>query len=272
MTSRSKHEPPQREVGNILESYPLVGTEITATTFEGALDTFEAIMETDSRTYACFCTVNMLLQARQDQGLRQAVDEAGIVVPDGMPLVRMGKKRASEPVGRVRAGDFVDALAERSQETGHRHYFYGGAEGVPEAMAKNLKERYPDLNVAGTYSPPFRPLTEEEDEKVVRRINESQASIVWVGLGCPKQEKWMHDHLGRIEAPIMAGVGAAFDFISGNKPEVPAPFKKNFEWLWRFITEPRRLWPRVIKEGPQFLTLLAKEELTEPLPTNNGER
>ncbi len=254
------------------QTYPLVGTEVSATTFGGALDAFEATIEAEERTYACFCTVNMLMQARQDKGLRTAVDEAGLVVPDGMPLVRMGKKRAQEPVGRVRAADFVDALAKRSQHTGHRHYFYGGAEGVPDAMAEKLQQRYSDLQVAGTYSPPFRPLTKKEDEEVVQRINKTNPDVVWVGLGCPKQEKWMNDHLGRIEAPIMAGVGAAFDFISGNKPDVPAPFKENFEWLWRFMTEPRRLWPRVIKEGPQFLTLLAKEELTEPLPTNNGDR
>lgn len=123
--------------------------------------------------------------------------------------------------GRVYSPDLMLALCERSEAKGHRHFFYGGAEGVPEQLAANLRRRFPELQVAGIHSPPFRPLTPEEDEQVVQMINQAAPDIVWVGLSSPKQERWMAAHIGRVKAPVLIGVGAAFDFLAGRKKQAP---------------------------------------------------
>jgi N-acetylglucosaminyldiphosphoundecaprenol N-acetyl-beta-D-mannosaminyltransferase len=138
---------------------------------------------------------------------------------------------------------------------GWRHFFYGGEAGVAAALAAKLAGQYPGLRIAGIYSPPFRPLTEVEDQEVLRLINDSGADIVWVGLGSPKQEYWMAEHLGKLHAPVMIGVGAAFDFLSGQKPQAPRWIQRSgLEWLFRLATEPRRLWPRY-RQYPKFVLL-----------------
>jgi N-acetylglucosaminyldiphosphoundecaprenol N-acetyl-beta-D-mannosaminyltransferase len=149
------------------------------------------------------------------------------------------------------------AVAERSLETGWRHFFYGGAEGVPELLRDRLVERFPGLDVVDVYSPPFRPLTEEEDAEIIARIDASGADIVWVGLSTPKQERWMAVHAGRLRAPVMLGVGAAFDFHAGLKAQAPRWMQRSgLEWLFRLLTEPRRLGRRYLVNNPLFLWLI----------------
>lgn len=251
------------------DSFPLVGTEVSAVDIDAAVAFVAERIATREKTHICVASVNMLLQAREDPKLRQALATAGLVVPDGYPLTRVGQMRAEANVGRVRGTDFTRALCAQASDAGHEVFFYGGAPGVPEAMADQLQARYPDLEVAGTHSPPFRPLTDEEDEEEVAMINAAEPDIVFVGIGCPKQERWMVDHRDRLEAPVLLGVGAAFDFIAGNKREAPRPIQRvGLEWLWRFGSEPRRLWPRVLVEGPKFLGLLTLEMLRGPEPTS----
>jgi N-acetylglucosaminyldiphosphoundecaprenol N-acetyl-beta-D-mannosaminyltransferase len=150
------------------------------------------------------------------------------------------------------------AACRRSLETGWRHYLYGGAEGVPELLAARLAERFPGLGIAGAFSPPFRPLTDAEDDEIVRRINATRPDIVWVGLSTPKQERWMASHLRRIEAPVMVGVGAAFDFHAGLKRQAPKWIQgSGLEWLFRLATEPRRLWRRYLRNNPVFVASFA---------------
>ncbi len=185
-----------------------------------------------------------------------------MTTPDGMPLVWLSRLHGRRHVSRVYGPDLLIAVCQESIRAGYRHFFYGGAEGVPEALAAALLRRFPGLVVAGTYSPPFRPLTPEEDEQIVAMIDRARPDIVWVGLGAPKQEYWMAEHVGRLEAPVMVGVGAAFDFHSGRKKQAPRWMQRSgLEWLFRLLTEPRRLWRRYLINNPLFLWLVALQLL-----------
>jgi N-acetylglucosaminyldiphosphoundecaprenol N-acetyl-beta-D-mannosaminyltransferase len=165
-------------------------------------------------------------------------------------------------VERVYGPDLLLALCRHSIRTGYRHFFYGGRPGVPERLVANLRRRFPGLRVAGTYAPPFRPLTPEEDERVVQIVNDANPDIVWVGLSTPKQERWMAAHVGRARAPVLIGVGAAFDFHAGVKKQAPPWMRRSgLEWSFRLLMEPRRLWSRYLVNGPLFLSLLFLQAL-----------
>jgi N-acetylglucosaminyldiphosphoundecaprenol N-acetyl-beta-D-mannosaminyltransferase len=146
------------------------------------------------------------------------------------------------------------ACCKTSVVSSHRHFFYGGGAGVPERLAERLRTRYPALRVVGTYSPPFRPLSEHEASEVIRLINQAEPDIVWVGLSTPKQERWMSTHRPELRAPVLIGVGAAFDFHAGLKPQAPRWMQRcGLEWLFRLLTEPRRLWRRYLFNNPVFV-------------------
>jgi N-acetylglucosaminyldiphosphoundecaprenol N-acetyl-beta-D-mannosaminyltransferase len=170
-----------------------------------------------------------------------------------MPLVWLGRAAVGPHVDRVYGPDLMLACCERSRALGYRHYFYGGAPGVADKLAARLSARFPGLVVCGTFSPPFGKLSPEEDEAIVRRINEAHADIVWVGLSTPKQERWMDQHRDRLDAPVLIGVGAAFDFHAGLKRQAPRWIQRSgLEWLFRLLTEPRRLWRRYLRNNPEF--------------------
>jgi N-acetylglucosaminyldiphosphoundecaprenol N-acetyl-beta-D-mannosaminyltransferase len=174
------------------------------------------------------------------------------------------------------------ALCARSEQLGYRNYFYGGAAGVAEKLAARLHSRFPGLNVAGMYAPPFRMLTPAEDMAIVNTINSAEPDIVWVGMSTPKQERWMAEHVGRLCAPALIGVGAAFDFLAGLKKQAPAWMQKSgLEWSFRLMSEPGRLWRRYLINNPLFLWLLALQALQDrrntaaadyPAATNGGVR
>jgi N-acetylglucosaminyldiphosphoundecaprenol N-acetyl-beta-D-mannosaminyltransferase len=148
-------------------------------------------------------------------------------------------------------------------EKGWKHFFYGGAPGVVEDLVKELSLRFPGLIVSGMITPPFRPLTVEEDKEISKQINQSDADIVWVGISTPKQEMWMNAHVGKISPPVLIGIGAAFDFVAGRKQQAPRWIQHSgFEWLYRLTTEPKRLWPRYSKY-PKFVTLVIRELLSK---------
>jgi len=235
----------------------VLGVGVSAITMAVALDVIETWISRCEPHYVCVTGVHGVMESQRDEVLRRIHDEAGLVTPDGMPLVWLSRIRGFRQVDRVYGPDLMLALCERSVVRGYRQFFYGGAEGVPEQLADSLRRRFPGLQVAGAYSPPFRPLTPEEDAEIVQMINEADADIVWVGLSTPKQELWMADHLGRVKAPVMIGVGAAFDFHTGRKPQAPRWMQRaGLEWLFRLLTEPRRLWKRYLINNPVFVMLI----------------
>ncbi len=206
-----------------------------------------------------------VMESQADEAIRQIHNKAGMVVPDGMPLVWMNHYHGRRHVTRCYGPDLFLAVLQRSVENdaGFKHFFYGGAEGVPEMLAERMREKFPALQVAGTWSPPFRPLTPEEDEQVVKMIRDSGADIVWIGLSTPKQERWMADHVEKLGRPVLIGVGAAFDFYTGRVTQAPRWIQRSgLEWFFRMVMEPRRLWKRYLKNVPLFLILVIREMAT----------
>jgi N-acetylglucosaminyldiphosphoundecaprenol N-acetyl-beta-D-mannosaminyltransferase len=238
----------------------VLGVQVSALDMDHTLDVLDHWITTGRHQYVCVTGVHGVMESRRDETLRAVHNNAGLVTPDGMPLVWWAKTRGYSHVRRVYGPDLLLACCERSLTAAYRHFFYGGGDGVADLLARRLTKRFPGLAIAGTYTPPFRPLAPEEDADVVRRINESGADIVWVGLSTPKQEFWMADHLGRIEAPVMIGVGAAFDFHAGLKRQAPLWMQHSgLEWLFRLATEPRRLWKRYLANNPAFVWLALEE-------------
>jgi N-acetylglucosaminyldiphosphoundecaprenol N-acetyl-beta-D-mannosaminyltransferase len=208
-----------------------------------------------ARGYLTAAAVNLVMSAREDPEAETAVQAATLAVPDGQPLVwalrALGHRRAT----RVYGPDLMAAFCARAAERGIPIYLYGGR--TPEALAllqARLRERFPGLPIAGAYSPPFRPLTEAEESEALARIDASGASVVWVGTGQPKQEKWMYRVRPRLAAPLLVGVGAAFDFHAGLVSQAPPWMQRSgLEWVYRLSREPRRLWRRYARYNPRFL-------------------
>ena len=151
-------------------------------------------------------------------------------------------------------------ICDISKTKGYKNYFYGSSENVLNKLRENLNKKYPGLVISGMHAPPFRQLAKEEDDRIVEKINNNGPDIIWVGLGSPKQDLWMHEHRSRINAPVMIGVGAAFDFLAEVKPQAPRWIRNNgFEWLFRLITEPKRLWRRYLIDNPRFIYYVGME-------------
>lgn len=240
----------------------ILGVGISAINMEQALETIAGWIEKREPHYVCVCTVQTVMECQRDPALHRLVNRAGLATPDGMPLVWLGRLSGHRHMGRVYGPDLMLALGERSVEKGWRHFFYGGLEGVPEKLADTMKQRFPGLRVAGGYAPPFRPLSEEEDAALVAKINEARPDIVWVGLGTPKQDWWVGSHVGRVSAPVLIAVGAAFDFLTGRVKQAPRWMQRSgLEWLFRLSQEPRRLWRRYLLYNPLFILLVTLQRL-----------
>lgn len=241
----------------------VLGVYVSAITMDDAIATVERWIVEGRREYVCVTDAHCIMECRRDPLLRKIYNNAGLVTPDGVPLVyflrSIGKKRTQ----RVYGPDLMQAMTSVSGQRGYRQFYYGGDVGVAEKLKETLIRSVPGLQVAGTFCPPFRKMTLEEDCAIVDTINAAQPDIVWVGLGAPKQERWMAEHLGRIEAPVMIGVGAAFDFLAGTKRQAPKWMQRHaLEWLFRLCSEPRRLLRRYAYVVPGFAFLAAGELLS----------
>lgn len=232
----------------------ILGVRVSAIDLPLALDTISSWIAEGRQRYVCVTGAHGVMESRHDTALRVIHNRAGLVTPDGMPLVWMARLLGHPRTRRVYGPDLMHALSALSAQRGYRQFYYGGNAGVAEDLAATLTGIYPGLAVAGTLSPPFRPLTAEEDAAIVAQINAARPDIVWVGLSTPKQEHWMAGHAGRLDAPVMIGVGAAFDFLSGKKTQAPRWMQRNgLEWLFRLGQEPRRLSRRYLWIVPGFL-------------------
>ncbi len=205
-------------------------------------------------SYVCISNVHMCMETYDCREFRDVVNGADLVLADGRPIFWAQRLMGMESAEHVRGQDVMGALCELGEKSQFRIGLYGGATGeVLSKVKDNLIKEYPSLKIVFTYSPPFRALTEAEDRKVVDEINANDVDILFVGIGCPKQERWMAEHKGKVNA-VMLGVGAAFDFISGEKSHAPIFLQKlGLEWLFRLCSEPRRLWKRYLKQNPRFM-------------------
>jgi N-acetylglucosaminyldiphosphoundecaprenol N-acetyl-beta-D-mannosaminyltransferase len=212
--------------------------------------------------YVCVSNVHMCMETFDNAGFCEIVNNADLVVADGKPLVWVQKIMGVKQASQVRGSDLLLRVCKEAEMTEIPIGLYGGAENSLSDFVKFLRSRFSKLKITFASSPPFRDLTEKEDKKYIEEINKSGAGILFVGIGCPKQEKWMAKHKSNLKC-VMIGVGAAFDFFSGQKKTAPLWMQKfGFEWLFRLFSEPKRLWKRYLKHNPRFVYYLLKQLMT----------
>jgi N-acetylglucosaminyldiphosphoundecaprenol N-acetyl-beta-D-mannosaminyltransferase len=233
----------------------VLGVPLALTDYERTLDWIDATVDADGRGYLCVAATHTVMACQEDGQLRAAVLGADFTVPDGQPLVWALRLLGHRLSDRVYGPDLMDAACARAACTGRRFYLYGGRDDAALAeLSRRLELRHPGLQIVGGQAPPFRPLTALEEAAVVADIDSCRPDVVWVGLGVPKQEKWMARMRPRLEAPVLVGVGAAFDFHAGLVPQAPAWLQRmGLEWLFRLAQEPRRLWRRYLRYNPRFV-------------------
>jgi len=252
----------------------VLGVKLAVTNYGEVVAWMEETVRSGRQATLSPAAVNLVISAREDPAVREAVARLTVVVPDGQPLVwalrLLGHRRAT----RVYGPELMARFLARAAALQLPQFLYGGRseEGLA-ALRERLQARFPGLPIAGAYCPPFRPLTAAERERVIAEINESGAAVVWVGIGQPKQELWMADLRQHLTAPLLCGVGAAFDFHAGLVPQAPAFLgAAGLEWAWRLAHEPRRLWRRYARQNPRFVAAFAKQLWRERLAGSGGYR
>jgi N-acetylglucosaminyldiphosphoundecaprenol N-acetyl-beta-D-mannosaminyltransferase len=250
----------------VIARFDVLGVGISAVDMGLAVDTIASWIDAGERRYVCVTGVHGVMEAQRDADLLAIHNRSGLTTPDGMPMVWAGRWAGMGGVRRVYGPDLLLAVCALACRRGWTSFFYGGRPGVAELLAARLREWYPGLRIAGTLSPPFRPLTPEEDQEVVRTINAHGPDILWVGLGTPAQERWMAAHRARLTAPAIVGIGAAFDIHAGVLPQAPRWIRHSgFEWLFRLAVEPRRLWRRYLTNNPRFVVRVLQHP-PRPMP------
>jgi N-acetylglucosaminyldiphosphoundecaprenol N-acetyl-beta-D-mannosaminyltransferase len=241
----------------------VLGVPLAVSDYEGVIDWMEAMIAADARGYLTAAAVNLVMASREDPEARAAVLGATLAVPDGQPLVwalrALGHRRAT----RIYGPDLMARFCERAALAGTPVYLYGGRTAAAlELLERRLRERFPGLRIVGGFSPPFRALTAQEQERVIGEIDSSGAAVVWVGTGQPKQEKWMAQMRPLLSAPLLVGVGAAFDFHAGLVSQAPSWMQRSgLEWSYRLSREPRRLWRRYARYNPLFVAGFLRQYL-----------
>jgi N-acetylglucosaminyldiphosphoundecaprenol N-acetyl-beta-D-mannosaminyltransferase len=241
-----------------IEKFEVLGVRTHAVQMEGAIAQMqEWISGKDGCHTVAATSMHGIVEAQRDPTFKEILNSTDLVVPDGMPLVWFGRRRGHDLPRRVYGPELMVAFCEKTSGKGYRHFFYGGEPGVAEQLAETLKDRFPGTQVVGSYSPPFRNLTPEEDDEIVRLISRTAPDVVWVGLGAPKQERWIHEHRKKLRAPLLVSVGAAFNILSGRHRQAPRWMREHgLEWLFRLLQEPRRLWRRYLIYGAQFIAYI----------------
>jgi len=228
----------------------LLGIPVSVIDYEQALAWIEDTVAARERGFVCVSNVHAVMAAAEDPGLREALLQSSINVPDGMPLVWAMNLLGESLRTRVYGPELMARACARAARSGERFYLYGGRnQGALVQLALNLRQRYPGIKIVGGYSPPHRPLTDEERRTAIEEINVARPDVVWVGIGVPKQEKWIRDRLAETGVRLAMGVGGLFDFYSGRIPRAPVWIRElGMEWFYRFAQEPRRMWRRYFVE------------------------
>lgn len=234
----------------------ILGVNIAAIDMEWTLEYFKKHIKDLSGDYVCVSNVHTTVTSFEDPEYCDIQNGSIMALPDGGPLSSVGRKRGHSKMARVTGPSLMGEIFNISVENGYRHYFYGSTEETLEKLSSKLEEKYPGLQISGVHSPPFRPITEEEDGKIVKMINDTNPDFVWIGLGAPKQEKWMAIHQGEIKG-LMLGVGAGFDYYADNIKRAPEWMQRiNMEWFYRLLQDPKRLFNRYMKTNFKFLWLI----------------
>ncbi len=240
------------DIGKI-PSCDILGVEIAAISMADLVAFTQAHLQELSGDYICVSNVHTTVMAFEDECYRAIQNGAVMAIPDGGPLASLGRRRGFPTMERTTGPGYMEEIFRISAEKGYRHYFYGATQQTLDALRSRLQERYPGMEIVGMYSPPFRPLTPEEDAATAAQINEARPDFVWVGLGAPKQEIWMARHKGQVSG-LMVGVGAGFDFHAGNIERAPQWMQKNnLEWLYRLLQDPKRLFKRYLVTNTKFI-------------------
>lgn len=242
-----------------LFSFDLIDVKINAVQYEQVLAQMgQWITDKSSGNYVVVANTHVVMESRQNPALKKAVSEASMVIPDGMPLVIAARWRGFPLKTRADGPGLMAKALGEAPYSQWRHFFYGSTTQVLDALCAH----FPEARIVGSYAPPFRKLSHDEDVRVVEMINRSNADVLWVGLGCPKQECWMVEHRERLNVPVMLGVGQAFEILAGVKPRAPRWMQNTgLEWLYRLIKEPRRLWKRYLINNNLFLYYLLREQI-----------
>ena len=232
----------------------VLGVGISVLNLSSALEAIAAAVRERRKGYICVTGVHGVMEAQADAGFKKILNDAFLCTPDGMPMVWAGKLASHAEMRRVYGPDLMLDVCAWSETSGAKHFFYGGADGVAELLAKKLQGKFPKLQVVGTYTPPFRALNAAEVQALQEKVSATRPDFFWVGLSTPKQEKFMAEFLPKLDATLMLGVGAAFDFHSGRVSQAPRWMQRSgLEWLYRLSSEPRRLWKRYLRNNPLFV-------------------
>ncbi len=239
----------------------VLGVPLGLTDYDATLDWIDRMVAVRQRGYVCVCNVHAVMASAEDPELHSALMGSSVNVPDGQPLVWALNLLGHSLTDRVYGPELMARSCARAAASGQRIYLYGGRnQGALVQLALNLRQRYPGVRIVGGYSPPHRALTSEERKAVINEINGSRADVVWVGIGVPKQEKWMAEMRDELQAPVLVGVGAAFDFHAGLVPQAPNLLQESgLEWAYRLAHEPRRLWRRYTRYNPRFIGAFARQ-------------
>jgi N-acetylglucosaminyldiphosphoundecaprenol N-acetyl-beta-D-mannosaminyltransferase len=262
MTTPQPH-PQVAQNGNrsLVRTRTVLDVPVAMTDYDQAMATMDAMVAAREPGYVCAAPVHALMVAREDPEMLEALCRATLVVPDGMPLVWASNLLGEKLEARVYGPELMARYSDRCAERGHRVWLYGGRDqGTLAQLTLCLRQNHPGIQIVGGYSPPFRPLTADEEDALVDQINEARPDVLWVGIGVPKQEKWMLRMRDRLDVPVMCGVGAAFDFHAGLIPQAPGWMQRaGLEWAFRLAQEPTRLWKRYLRYNPRFVTGFARQ-------------
>lgn len=248
------------EVKPRINNFNVCGVPVSAINLQEACRQIDEWIQQKEQRYVCIAPVATIVDAQNDQDYRKVVIGADMITPDGMPLVWIGRFKGKHHVGRTYGPDLLEALCKEGEIKGYRHYFYGGTQECSQRLEINLKRRFPNIQIAGRYVPGQLPIHFLEKEEILKGIDQSRADILWIGLGSPKQDFWMAEHRNRLNVPVMIGVGAAFDFLAGTKPQAPRWIRQSgLEWFYRLCCEPQRLAKRYLVGNARFLYFLMKD-------------
>ncbi len=241
----------------------ILGVGVHALNLPLAVNILDKAVTSDRRKYVCVTNVHAIMEAQNDERFKDILNHSLLTTPDGMPTVWLGRARGYRRMERVYGSELMLRVCRRSAQKDYTHFLYGGEIGVAQTLAEHLTKRVPGLRILGTCTPPFRPLTSDEEADLLGIVEKLKPDFFWVGLGAPKQERFMAKYSGKLDAGVMVGVGAAFDILSGRTKDAPEWMKRSgLEWFHRLCQEPRRLWKRYLICNTKFIYLLLRNRLS----------